>query len=154
MSNPPPDDRDSAIVPASSTASESAKPTTTTSGPDPALIREFFQLQEREIEVRQEEINLQKLERGNAHEYAKLALDAQAVDRKDARNHGKTERRDRLVFAGVIILILVGFVITAIYLNQVELAKELVKNVALLAGGALAGYSYGARKSKDKKADD
>ena len=149
MSSPPSDDRN-AIVPATSTASDSAKPTTTTSGPDPALIREFFQLQEREIEVRQEEINLQKLERGNAHEYAKLALDAQAVDRKDSRNHGKSERRDRLIFAGIVILILVGFVITAVYLNQVELAKELVKNVALLAAGALAGYSYRSSKSKEK----
>lgn len=153
MSSPPPDDQGrQALVPA--TASEPSNRTTTTSGPDPALIREFFQLQEREIEVRQEEINLQKLERGNAHEYAKLALDAQAKDRQDSREHGKTERRDRLVFAGVIVLVLVAFVIAAIYLNQVELAKELVKNVALIAGGALAGYSYGSRKSKDGKSKD
>ncbi len=150
MSSPPSDERNNALVP--STSSESAKPTTTTSGPDPALIKEFFQLQEREIEVRQEEINLQKLERGNAHEYAKLALDAQAADRKDSRNHGKSERRDRLVFAGIVILILVSFVILAIYMNQVELAKELIKNVALLAAGALAGYSYGSRK-KEKPSD-
>lgn len=85
MSSPPPDDRNKQAL-ASTTASDSAKPTTSTSGPDPALIREFFQLQEREIEVRQEEINLQKLERGNAHEFAKLSLDAQANDRKDARD--------------------------------------------------------------------
>jgi hypothetical protein len=149
MSSSPPDDqKPDALAPA---ASESSNLTSSTSGPDPAIIREFFELQAREIEVRQDEINLQKLERGNAHEYAKLALDAQAKDRQDARNHGKTERRDRLIFAGIIVLVLVAFVIIAIQLNQVDLAKELVKNVALLAGGALAGYSYGSRKSKDGK---
>lgn len=151
MSSSPPDDKDKdALVP----ASEPPSRTTTTSGPDPAIIKEFFDLQAREIEVRQEEINLQKLERGNAHEFAKLSLDAQAKDRKDARDHGKTERRDRLMFAGVIIVILVAFVIVAIQLNQVDLAKELIKNVALLAGGALAGYSYGSRKSKDGKSKE
>ncbi len=148
MSGNPPqdDDQKAALV---SATSGSASPTTSQSGPDPVLIREFFALQEREIQLRQDEISIQKQERANAHEYAKAALEAQARDRQDARNHSKTERRDRLVFCGVITVILVLFVLAAIFLNQVELAKELVKNVALLAGGALAGYSYGTRKSKD-----
>jgi hypothetical protein len=154
MSSPPPNDQNKDDALARPAESESPSRTTSISGPDPTIIREFFELQAREIEVRQEEINLQKLERGNAHEYAKLSLDAQAKDRKDSRDHGKTERRDRLVFAAVIVLVLVAFVIIAIQLNQVEVAKELVKNVALITGGALAGYSYGSRKSKDGKSKE
>lgn len=84
------------------------------SGIDPTLLKQFLIVAEREAEARLEEINVEKQGRADAHEYAKLALNAQADDRKDLRSHSKSERRDRMYFAGLMMLALVAFIITLI----------------------------------------
>jgi cation transport ATPase len=117
------------------------------------ILKELVQLQREQLAVRQEEIGVQKQQVENAHEFALKNLDAQASDRKDARGHNKTERRDRLLFAGLIIAILILFIGAAIYMGQPEIAKEIVKAVVYLVAGGLGGYSYASQKRKREKPD-
>jgi len=115
------------------------------------FLRELIELQREQIAIRQEEINAAKQKALYAHEYSLKNLDAMAKDRADARTHGKSDRRDRLVFAGIIIVALLSFLILAMHLGQADIAKEFVKGIGFLLVGAFGGYNYGVRKSKKQK---
>lgn len=128
---------------------------------DLTLMREFVQLQREQVEVRKEEIEIQKQEVANkskqldnTHEYAKLSLNAQAEDLKDHRIHLKTERRDKMIGAGVVISVLAIVLLTLVYMGQAELAKQIGSYIGLLIVGAYGGYNYGLRKGKEREEQD
>lgn len=146
----PPDEGERGLA-GQPTASPSPPTVTTRSGLEPALFQKLLEVAEREAEVRLEEINVEKQSRADAHEYAKLALNAQVEDRKDTRDHGKSERRDRMYFAGGAILVFATLMIILIQLGQVELAKQIATHLGALIAGVFGGYNYGVRRGKDKK---
>lgn len=152
MSNPP--DEEERGLARQPTASPNPPTITTHSGIDPALFQKLLQVAEREAEVRLEELSVEKQGRADAHEYAKLALNAQVQDRKDTREHGKSERRDKMYFAGGAIIVFGVLMIILIQLGQVELAKQIATHFGALLAGVFGGYNYGVRKGKDKKESD
>jgi len=96
--------------------------------------------------VWQQEISTQKQKAEYMHEFSLKNLEALARDKEDYRAHHKTDRRDRMFFATLIIICLIGFLIASMYLGQAEIAKDIVKALGLLIVGAFGGYNYGARK--------
>lgn len=115
------------------------------------LMREFFQLQREQVAVQQSELGLQKQQIENAHEFSLKNLDAMVADRADARTGGKSQRRDRLYFAGGVVLVLAFFIGYAMYLNKDVIAIEILKAVVFLLAGGLGGYSIRANKAKEDK---
>jgi hypothetical protein len=75
------------------------------------------------------------------------------INRGDARKHYQTDRRDRLIFAGFVVLLLIAFIAAAMYMNQIDIAKEVVKAIIYLVAGGLGGYSYASQKRKKEKPD-
>src|SRR6266542_2548070 len=132
----------------------SQPPSSSSSGPEELdILKELVQLQREQLAVRQEEIGVQRQQVENAHQFALKNLDAQVTDRGDARKHNKTDRRDRLIFAGFVVLILIAFIAAAMYMNQIDIAKEVVKAIIYLVAGGLGAYSYASQKRRKEKPD-
>lgn len=62
---------------------------------DPEILEKLVENQTRELTLRQQELVLQQQQSTNAHEYAQLALQAQAKDREQARVHYQKFRREQ-----------------------------------------------------------
>lgn len=122
--------------------------------PDPELINRFIELQTQEISVRREELGLKKQEIANTHEYAKMALEAQVQDLGDSRKHSKSTRRDRLIFAGFIVILLGAFIVYALYLGKDQIAIEILKAIVYLLAGGLGGYALKTKSSEKKDSDE
>ena len=122
--------------------------------PDPELIRQFLHLQAQEINLRFEQINLQKQSITNSHEYAQKSLEADLVDFDRERKHTRTIGRDRMVFAGFVVLVFAAFITIALYLNKDQVAMEVIKTLGTLLIGGLGGYSIARLKPKKEEEKD
>ena len=120
------------------------------------VVTQFIALQTRQLEVRQQEIEVQRFtaetERkkvDNAQEYSLRALSAEVADRKDEREHeGKaTGYGFRISLVAIIgTIVLMGY---ALYANKDQLILEAVKVLALAGGGGGVGYVLGFKKGKE-----
>lgn len=130
MADPPKDDDDK-LVPRSPTVNPST-PTTSISDVDPSIIRDFIEVTKRDLELRQQELDIQRQAKADAHEYAKLALQAQARDRTDERGYKQRSRRDKMVFAVCGIVLLGAFLLITLKMGYERIAFEVVKDLGLL----------------------
>jgi hypothetical protein len=116
---------------------------------DPDLIHRLLENQARELALRERELLIQQQQAQNGHQYAQLALNAQAEDRKQIREHNKIHRRERLYFATFISILITGFVIYALQIGKDAIAIEVLKALVYLLAGGAGGYSLrGSEKSK------
>ena len=119
------------------------------------LIRSFMDNQSKELELRSEELVLKKQEDSNAYEYAKTSLDRKIEDRKNHREHQKSLRKMTLLFSGGVVFLLIALLVTALVMGKDDFAKEIVKAVIFVSGGAFGGYGYASsRKPKSDKSSD
>ena len=120
--------------------------------PDPALIKQFLDNQTRELQVRQEEVALNRQQLTHSVDYAKEALNAQAADRKHSREEKRRGQRERMIFGVVFVVLLAVFLSYALYLGKDKIVEEGLKAIVYLGAGALGGYS--ARTLRDKEEKD
>jgi hypothetical protein len=52
-------------------------------------------------------------------------------------------QRDRLIFAGVMSILLIAFISYALYLNKDQVALEVLKALIFLFAGGIGGYALG-----------
>lgn len=118
--------------------------------PDPELLERFLSLQEAELATRTAELEIRRLEVQQAHEFSKGGLEAQLTDRQNDRQAKQKSDNFRYCFLGFIALVIILFLVFALYTNKDAIALEIVK----AAGFAVAGYFGGKyhQKAKDEKA--
>jgi hypothetical protein len=145
MADPPRDER-SELAPRPPTSNPTTSATSSVSGTDPAILREFLDVAKRDIEIRQQEVELQRQEKANTYEYSKLALDAQVADRKDERKDKRSERLEKMGFALAGAIVLAAFMVTSMYMGHEQVALEAMKNLGLILIAGYGGYQYAARK--------
>jgi len=119
------------------------------------VVTQFIALQTRQLEVRQQEIEVQRFaaetERkkvDNAQEYSLQALSAEVADRKDEREHEGTTTKYGYRILLVVIIGAIGLFGYAPYANKDQLILEAVKVLALAGGGGGVGYVLGFRKGR------
>lgn len=61
-------------------------------------------------------------------------------------------QRDRLIFAGVMSVLLIAFIFYALHLNKDQVVLEVLKCLIFLFAGGLGGYALG--KARDKKTQE
>lgn len=125
---------------------------------NPETIERFFEHQRRDLEIRAQEIALRqqqleidRLEKVNAHEYAKIALDAQLLDRERERQAGRATGRLGGMFMVSLLITLGAFMILALWLNKDTLLMEIVRSVTLVLGGGGVGYGIGRNRAAPSK---
>lgn len=113
----------------------------------PALIHQFLQNQEKELEIRKQGLDIQKQQEANSFEYSKRALDAEAADRKHRRETQQGSLKAGFVFLGVCLFALIGLIAFALYRNKDEFIIEMVKFMGAFFCGGAGGFAIGRRKT-------
>src|SRR5436853_7867507 len=106
----------------------------------PSVVEEIIRQSGLQLEVKRKELELQEQNQANQYEYAKAALAAQSEDLKDTRAHDGAQLKRRLIFAGFLVLVIVGFLGFCIYSGKEHFAGEALK--LLFYGGSGAGGGY------------
>jgi hypothetical protein len=122
--------------------------------PDQALIQLVEKILENQAAIIRNEsaqIELQKQNLTESYQYAKGTIEAQLEDRKDTRDHQRKIQRERMTFAGILVLVLALFVGYSLYLNKDQIALEIIKAIAFLAAGGMGGYAVGRYRSSQAK---
>jgi hypothetical protein len=120
--------------------------------PDPELLERFLSLQEAELATRTTELEIRRLEVQQAHEFSKGGLEAQLTDRQNDRIAKQTSDNYKYIFCGILALIIVGFLVFALWKDKDAIAKEIVQGVVLVGAGYLGGkYHQKSKNDKDKK---
>jgi len=119
--------------------------------PSPELIDKFLDLQQKELEVRTQQLALDSQHEENNKLIAQESIKAQVNDRENERGH--IERRIRLVFIGSTILVIVLLIFCGFALS---IGKEaVVYKFAEIAGLFSAGFigGYGAKAAKTSRSE-
>lgn len=106
-------------------------------------------VQEKEILLKQQELDLRKQTDSNNYNYAKATLQAQADNLNSQRQHSLSLSKYRYTFGIIISIILCALILFGFYLNKDQAVLELIKAIVLLGTGAFGGYSYCKSQSKD-----
>lgn len=141
------------------TAKSSAPAPVPSAPPSPEVtahqLDRFLDLQSTEIGLRAKELDIRMRELDNAHKYSERALDAQVQDRDMERRHN---RRAQYAFYGVVaflFVLLAAVLCFSMYIGKDEIAKDVMKSVALILPSVIGGYYAGkaAAKKEEKAAD-
>ncbi len=111
-----------------------------------ATIQRMLAVQEQKIavELKQAEVSLREIEHNQR--LADKSIEAQAADRKDERAVEKAMHLHRLVFVGIVVLVIVGFILAALLMNKDALVLDIVKVLLGFAGGWGASIAWASRR--------
>jgi len=113
----------------------------------------MLSLQEAKIalEVKQAEISIREIDHNQ--KIADKSIEAQAEDRKDDRRVERDMHLNRLVFAGCVVLVLVGFVLAALWMNKDALILDVIKVMLGFVGGWGASIAWRSSKRSQPPPD-
>jgi hypothetical protein len=120
------------------------------SGFSEETLSRLIEQQARETEVRKLEINmrLEELRHNTAH--AEKILGAQERDRNAERAFDLKTKRERLIFAGVCVFLIVALVLSGMYLDKDAFVGDFLKIFGGIVAGALGGYGYSKIEKDDR----
>jgi hypothetical protein len=118
-------------------------------GVDPELLGQFVENQTKELEIRAQELDIQKQQDNNNLTWARENLAAQERDRAHERTCNRGRSRERMIFAAILVSFLCGVMIFAMWTGKDSIAMELVKAVGFLTAGAVGGYGYGRSRGSE-----
>ena len=110
--------------------------------------QQFIALSTKDLELRARELELGREELAQGTQYAEKALAAQAEDFKDARQHARSSARDRYVFGGIVIVLLLVFAGWAMYLEKEQIVLQVLQILGPLVIGFGSGYVYGRLRAQ------
>ncbi len=137
----------------SDSGEDAARPVPAPQATAPQLDR-FLDLQTQELNLRAREMDLRLQELNNAHNFSEQALSAQLQDREAERRHQRGEQHSWYVFVGLLVLVLLTAMLTSLYLDKEEFARELLKALLYVAPAGAGGYFYGRNREKKKQEGD
>ncbi len=146
MADLPPETPPNAMLPSG------GKPSERGHGITPDLFERFLENQSREIETRQDELDLEKQKDSHNFEFSKAALDAQERDRIHERECKRNQYKDRYRLVFWVVLILASIIVASLYLGSEKLAMEIAKGIGYISAGLLGGYGLG-KNSKPGESD-
>lgn len=107
------------------------------------MVQRFLDIQSEEIKLRKQELEIRAQESKHTANYAEKALEAQAADRVDGRKHESSMARDRLIFGGVVLGLIIALSIVALAYGEAEIVKTLVQTLSSLFIGVFGGFFWG-----------
>lgn len=116
----------------------------------PEVVGQLVENQAKELELRAQELALQKQQDDHGFEFSKKALETQLEDRKLQRDHNIHLQRNQYILTGILSVLVVGIIITALILNKEAIALEMIKAIVYLLAGGLGGYGLSRKKGKQQ----
>ena len=108
-------------------------------------ISAFLEIQKKDLELREKQLEAQKQVEKQTFEYSKKALEAQKTDRDSQRAYEIEKQRQTYVFVVVLFVCSLAFAAVAFYLGPAASVTEILKLLVVFASGAAGGYQYGKR---------
>jgi uncharacterized membrane protein YcjF (UPF0283 family) len=118
-----------------------------------STVDRFLDVQDKELTLREKELEHSKQSREFDHQYAHKALEAQVKDREGMRKHYYSSTKCRYGFATLILIGLFVLFGVAIKYDKDQIVIEILKVLTYVGAGALGGYSWGV-KGKKSSPDD
>lgn len=110
------------------------------------LISKFIDVQEKELMLRGKEMELRGVEEDHQYQLNKTAMEYYYKHLTLENDHGKSVRLLTYIFCAIITIALLSFMGYCVHAGKEQLAMEIIKNIAFIAGGGLGGYALGLRK--------
>lgn len=107
------------------------------------MVQRFLDIQAEEIKLRKQELEIRGQEAKHNATYAEKALDAQERDRVDQRKHETRVVRDRLIFAGIVLGLIVVLSVVALKHGEPEIVKTLIQTFSSMVVGVFGGFFWG-----------
>ncbi|KTC99522.1 hypothetical protein [Legionella erythra] len=120
----------------------------------PATVDKFLSVQEKELTLREKELEHSKQAREYDHEYALKSLEAQLKDRESIRQHESNNTKFQYRFATVIIIGLCILFCFAIRYDKDQIVLEILKVILYVGVGVLGGYSWGIKGKRLADSDE
>lgn len=117
------------------------------------LINKILDTQNREINLREQEIAFKKQQIDNNLTFSTNSIEKQLQDRQQQRTHEQIGQKNSYIFLGVVILLFLLFISWALHLNKDIIAMEIIKALGFFIAGATSGYSYGKVKELTNKTE-
>jgi hypothetical protein len=114
----------------------------------PEVVGQLVENQAKELELRAQELALQKQQDDHGFEFSKKALETQLEDRKLQREHNIHLQRNQYILSGILSVMVVVIIITALFLNKETIAIEMIKAIVFLLAGGIGGYGLSKKKGK------
>lgn len=115
------------------------------------VVGEFIKFQEKELEVRQQEIQVKSRDLDNQKEIALAAIKAQKEDRKESRETYQAESTKGKIFAFSIISLLVVLTpLALVWLGQKTFAEEYIKYILAIGFSAFGGYGFAIKSMRNE----
>jgi hypothetical protein len=106
----------------------------------PDLINKFLDTQNRELDIRLQEVKNNTLSLQQNAEQAKHGLSLHAEDRKGEREHRSGMLKNVLLTVCFLAILLAAFLAYAMYSGNSTIVTEVIKALAFLAAGGVGGY--------------
>ncbi len=106
------------------------------------VAREFLRLQNKDLEIRQQEIQAKSKDFDNQKEIALAAIDAQKEDRRETREIYKSVSKTNKITAIILAALLVVLIILLSFLGYPSLAEKAIIYIIGLASGGGVTYGY------------
>ena len=107
------------------------------------MFEQLLENQKQDLELRAQQLELDKQKDNNALAFGRDALKAQAEDRAHERELGRKTKRDVLWLVGVLAVMIVTVVIVAMCMDKDAIAQEVIKAVIYVGVGGAGGYGVG-----------
>ena len=108
--------------------------------------RKIISVTTRDLEIRAQELEFRREELAQSAQFAEKALAAQAEDLKDGRRHSRSSARDRYIFIGIVMGLLIVFAGWAMYLDKEQIVLQVLQVIGPLLIGFGSGYLYRGRQ--------
>lgn len=115
---------------------------------------EFLILQNKELDVRMEELALQKQKDSNSFDFARESLGIKKSDREDQRRHEARQRKATYLFVTAILAIFSMVVCYSLFMGKEAFATEVIKTLAYIFTGGMGGYGiarYQAHRQEKRR---
>ena len=123
------------------------RPEENSAGFTPAMVSKFLQNQEKELEIRKQNADLQKQQEANAFEFSKRALEAEAADRKHRRETQNGARKTSYIFIFLCLIVLASLIVYAISKDKDAFVMEMAKLMGAFFCGGAGGFALGRHKA-------
>lgn len=117
-------------------------------------VQRMLSVQEQKLalELKQAEISLREIDHNQ--KIADKSIQAQSEDRKDERAVEKSMHGQRLVFAGAMAVLLVCFVLTALWMNKDALVLDVIKVLIGFIGGWGGSIAWQVHRHRQREDHD
>lgn len=113
----------------------------------------FLHNQGRELDLRAQELELQKVTAGQEHDYARASLAAQERIMEKQLLAQRRQKTDFYWLVGVAMLVGAAILGMALWFNKDQVALEIIKDIVLVFGGSAGGYAIGRTRQNPPDQD-